>query len=126
MKYFPRECILTLDELKAKCDEWKPVLGLENWSIRIKISRQEEIPDLSGVVYPTDPIRQAMIKISDPVDWTDEYNVYDMEQTLVHEMLHIPFHSFIDFEGIYDVLFEQNIELLACALVGLKRVNLAE
>jgi len=43
MKYFSKECTLTLDELKAKCDEWKVILGLENWNMVLLMTSHSNI-----------------------------------------------------------------------------------
>ena len=125
MKYFPRECILTLDELKAKCDEWKVILGLENWDIKTLLVRQSEIPGDQGECQWSLTNRVGIIKITTNEDWDNKYFKQDMEKTLVHELLHLHFSHIkdycIDHNTSENAIFEKDIDLLARTLVGLKR-----
>lgn len=126
MKYFPTECILSLDKLKMLCEEWKKVLGLENWQIDVKIKRDYDMTEQgTGYCNWTIAIQSAFIEMLDHIDW---YKVadgfpHDMEKTLVHELLHCRFAMLDSYEkGTADhIMLEQNIDLLANAMVGLKR-----
>jgi len=124
VKYFPRECILTVKDLKELCEEWKQVLGLENWQVVIKICRDDDI-NSSGRCDWVLTTRQVSIKILDNIDWHKIVKGFpqDMEKTLVHELLHCVFAMIDNKEdGSYEeVLLHNNIDLLANALVGLKR-----
>ncbi len=124
MKYYTQECILTLDELKVLCDEWKVILGLENWDIRVDICKQYDIPpDSTGTCNAVSAMRTATIKLLDPIDWNCGPFEYNMEIVLVHELLHCSFDIIKQSlkESTARIVFEQNIELLANSLVGLKR-----
>ena len=123
MKYYPKECILTLDELKVLCDEWKQILGLQNWEIVLLLVGHLSINGLQGNCTYTITSRQAIIKLLNPEHYDNDDFPYDMEETLVHEMLHCYF-SMLDIHlenSLADHIHEQNIDLLANALVGLKR-----
>ena len=117
MKYFPQECILTSYQLKALCDEWKIILGLENWHMAIMLVKQREIDGLQGQCEWSLIGREAPIKILRHDNFDADYFDHDMEKVLVHEMLHCVFGDISD----ADAQLEQNIDLLANALVGLKR-----
>ena len=117
MKYFPRECILDLKELNKLGDEWKIVLGLENWQIVLMLVKGREIEGLQGQCEWSLAGREALIKILQHDNYDADFYAHDMEKVLVHELLHCVFGD----KNEYDVGLEQNIDLLANALVGLKR-----
>jgi hypothetical protein len=125
MKYFPQECILTLEELNKLCEEWKSVLGLENWNTSIKICRDDDMEGGAGHCHWVLPIQCADIKILDHVDWYKiiDHFPQDMEKTIVHELLHCRFAVIDKAEDgtLEELILHQNIDMLACALVGIKR-----
>lgn len=69
--------------------------------------------------------RKSVIHIIDPFDYPrNTMFAQDMEQTLVHELLHLHFAPFEpDGEGLASCMMEQTIELLAGILVGQQRTN---
>jgi len=128
MKYYIKSCILTLDELKDLCDEWKKILGLQNWDIIILLCNYEELDQIKGSCSWQIKNRHAVIRILDPKFYISEYYPFDMEQVLVHELLHC-FWGILDdhkVDSIDDDIHEQNIDLLSIALVGLKREKYKE
>jgi len=116
---------LTEDELRMKCYEWQAILRLQDWDVIISIDRARDmIPDVLGQCEWTLPTKQARIRILDPVDHPPDLKwPQDMEQTLVHELLHLHFAPFNKFEAdsLEYVTMEQAIDLIAGALVRLKR-----
>ena len=124
MKYFPKECILTIKELRKICEEWKIILGLENWDIKVEICRQNALlSDSTGTCNAVSSMRTATIKMISPIDWDAKPFVYNMETVLVHELLHCHFNVLNECfkKPLINTIFEQNIELLANVLVGLRR-----
>lgn len=117
--------ILTEDELREKCAEWQRILRLQDWDVIVSIDRASNlISDCQGQCEWTLPTKQARIRILDPVDFPPESRwPQDMEQTLVHELLHLHFAPFDRFEreSLEHVTMEQAIDLIAGALVNLKR-----
>jgi len=124
VKYFPKECILPLEELKVLCEEWKKVLGLENWETSVVIQRDHNL-DSAGRCDWQNGGQKAVIRILDHIDWEKVHNGFKqfMEKTLIHELLHCKFGILDSYEvdTVEDALHEQIIDTLANALVGLKR-----
>lgn len=115
------ECILTQKQLASLCKQWQKRLNLQDWTIKVKLVRQDDA-DMSanqGYVYYHYSTKTATIKILDHRDWgTDEW-LQDMELTLVHELNHI--HTGL-FCPKHDTDEEEHcVEFLARALVKLKR-----
>lgn len=103
--------------------KWQHVLHLDAWDIRIKLCRQSEMldPNVQGENNWTLATRQSVIHVLDPVDYpADTEFEQDMEQTVVHELLHLHFAPFEpeDDMGLAYLAMEQTIELLARVLTG--------
>lgn len=112
-------------ELKAALEKWQHLLGLDAWVIRASIVRQMDMddPDAEGHSNIVFSRRAALITILDPVDYPSDAIVeQDMEQTLVHELLHLCFEGFAPKEDSMEyTLMEQEIDMLATTLVCLNR-----
>lgn len=120
------EVILTEEELRAKCDEWKKILRLQDWLTNTRIRREHDFQNEDSVaeIIPSLPKRMATIRILDPVDYPPDLSEpQDMELSLVHELLHI--HLFPLFSDREDemrrIAEEQAIEAISRALVDLHR-----
>jgi hypothetical protein len=71
---------------------WQKRLGLEDWTMTLRVVRQTEInPDAWGTAEWDPTAKTALINVLDPRD----YNLkgaelkLDMECTIVHELVHI-------------------------------------
>jgi len=120
------EVILTEDELREKCAEWQAILRLQDWDIQVTIERASsfKIPGNEGECEWNIQYKTALIRILDPVDFPPYSKwPYDMEETLVHELLHLHFVPFDNFERETHEknAVEQAINLITCALLRLKR-----
>ena len=117
--------IHTQEELERLCEYWKRRIGLADWEFAIRIKRAEDmISESQGDCHWKLAIRQAVIQIIDPVDYS-KHNMgeQDMERSLVHEMLH-PLFGPVDKEEnsrLEDIMLEQAIESIAKALVKFRR-----
>ncbi|WP_340398106.1 hypothetical protein NST50_15475 [Paenibacillus sp. FSL E2-0202] len=118
--------IYTEEELRIKCTEWQKVLRLQDWIVSVKLSRSRDMssPDLNAEIRITLENRIALILILDSVDYDpDSILPQDMEQYLVHELLHIHLYpitgKFTD--GPLQVAEEQAIEAISKGLIALKR-----
>ena len=70
--------------------------------------------------------KTAIIKILDSKDYLLDSGpncLYpqDMEQSLVHELLHLHFAAIDDYEGLKDIVHEQAIDQIAKSLIKVKR-----
>lgn len=120
--------ILTEDQLRAKCAEWQKILRLQDWIVNVSICRERDMKNngCCGEVEWTLEKRMAQVRILDPVDYPESaMEGHDMEETLVHELLHLhmaPFQPDREDELRYCAL-EQAIDAISRGLVQLKRSN---
>lgn len=88
--YSSVEIILTKEQLEERLRYWQKLLRLQDWHIVIQICRGRDIDESDARCEQLQGLRQAIIKIADPVDWAPTVPLpLDMEWNLVHEMLHI-------------------------------------
>jgi hypothetical protein len=125
--------IFTQEELEKLCKEWQERLGLHDWTFIIEITRSLHMNESKHGAeiefFPTQKI--GKILILDPVDYIDCFKPQDQEIDLVHELNHVLFDPFIDYDrkrndAIYYTILEQTIQKYAEALVNLKRQNVKE
>lgn len=120
---------LTEDQLQGLCREWQSTLRLQDWDVKVKVVRRSAFgnQDAQGECRWVVPKKAALIFILDPVDYPSDIEwPYDMERTLVHELMHLhgaPFDTF-DYGSMQDTALEQMVECSADALVRLKRSRL--
>lgn len=139
----------SLEEARKLGEEWKKVLNLEPYEIKIDKMplaevNQQKGPDESFVTFGLCstylPAMQAYIFLLDPNDEEldeDEKTreriaeTYDMEKTLVHEILHIyaePFYNLLESKKAMQSqdYVEGMLSRIGDALVDLKRKKKAE
>lgn len=125
MRYQPKEVLLTEEELQALCKEWQEILGLQHWYVQVRVVRRFEIGDIDQArVYYKVRKQQAVIRVLAHCDWDPATVIpQDMEQCLVHELLHVFFAEIDTFDegSLLDDLMEQRVEGLSKSLVALKR-----
>lgn len=109
---------------------WKGVLGLQDWVIKLDInchSKEMLLPDCAGATEWTECIKSAWITILNPDEYGERIVPFDMEKTLVHELLHLKFcllgESGNDFQDRY---VHQLIDDMARALVAARRDTVEE
>lgn len=116
--------IFNEEELQAKCSEWQKILGLQDWDVRLKISRERDLK-LSGAnaeCHWVTAKKQALIRVLDSVDYPESLWEQDMEADLVHELLHLHFAMFAaEDDTLEDTAQEQAITLISKALINLRR-----
>lgn len=118
-------------ELQAACEHWQKVLRLQDWDVKCFIARADDLDGdyTAGEVDWTYMNKQAVIRVVDPQDWPDDTNWdQDMEETLVHELLHLHAATFDTFKrgGAKHAGLEQMIVAVSEALVALHRGGEAE
>lgn len=122
--------IFTRDELRQLCAEWQKILRLQDWDVVVQVSRRDDTfgHTNTGQVRYQLGLKQALIKIIDPIDYpTNVIYPQDMETTLVHELLHLHFAPFdADDDTPAGTAQEQAIEAIAKGLVSLKRLHKGE
>lgn len=104
-------------DLDALVREWKPIFGCSDW--RITCRYVAALPDAMAVArcLPLWKYLEASIEIVDPT--TREH---DVEETLVHELGHLPFAPFETVAGSFEEAMEERaVETWARGLIALKR-----
>lgn len=118
-----QEVIFNQSQLEDKCVEWKKILRLQDWIVDLKIARERDfvLKDANAEISLNEEHKLAFVKILDPVDFDiDQLSPQDMEESLVHELLHIHFWPLRVGTGD-NTAEEQAINMIAGALVGLYR-----
>ena len=107
------------------CRKWQEILKLNDWRVVVELARESEfsVPDRAGEVFITLSKGEALIRLLDPFIPTEDCLFpYDMEQTLVHELLHLHFTTFEPKDDDLKYAFwELAIDRLATILVELHR-----
>lgn len=108
---------------------WQNKLSLRDWTISWEMLKDADIPgDCYAVVSWNLSYRSAHIKLSDPTSWASYCDPTDMEETIVHEMIHITTAPICDkareifTEQEQTVFLERPTDMLSCALVRLRRI----
>ena len=115
--------IFSREELEKLCREWQGILRLNDWDITILIDRKYnfELTNVWGECKAFLCDKEAFIRIIDPIDINSLFR-FDMEELLIHELLHCHFKPFEAEDGtLEDKLQEQVIQTLAKSLLNLKR-----
>lgn len=121
------EVVLTDEQLQERLKYWKEKLRLQDWIIEVKLSRGRDMMEgtnacVNWVLYK----KMALIKILDPIDYPGELmGERDMENDLVHELLHLHFAPINDHFGengeVYNTFEEQAIESITSGLISAER-----
>ena len=103
--------------------EWQKLLRLQDWRITARFVNYEDLADdRVGECSNLADSKEADIKIIHPEQLKDASETdKDLENTLVHELLHCHFSPFRSNEEGTIIQHEQAIVAITEALVGLKR-----
>lgn len=116
--------VFTQEELVEKCAEWQGILKLQDWTIAVGIVRDRQMKNKgqAEISYSL-PKKMAIISLLDPIDYDNDTFPQDMEQSLVHELVHLHIASFDETESgsLEEIMLEQATDTIAKALVNVKR-----
>ncbi len=120
------EIILTEEQLNDRLQYWQSKLKLSDWNIEVRICRASDMQEnCAGSINWTLPNKMATISILDSIDYPeDTMEVQDMENTLVHELLHIhlaPISEDAHENEHYSLFEEWAICSITSALIELER-----
>lgn len=127
---FPEErAIGDVEQLTEMAEWWKPKLGIADWALNLDILPMIDIHNQGMAESRTIIARRiAWIKLSRSGTRADGGVPDDMEQSLLHELLHVQFAAWHDYSDTHgqtsleqDVCSEQSIDQLAETLVTLRR-----
>lgn len=119
--------VLTQEQLEQKLRYWQKRLRLQDWIIEVRLVRERELDgDYAAQVNWVLPKKMASVHILDQIDYPPELmGERDMENDLVHELLHLhlaPIHEhFGEGNSLYSMFEEQAIESIAFGLVDAER-----
>lgn len=120
--------IVKQEELNRLCEGWQDRLKLNDWKIATGITRQKSInvPERCGENDICLPRAESLIRLIAPDDYPDSPFEYDMEQVLVHELLHLKVVFFEPVNGsLAHEMWERVINNMATILVATKRKDVA-
>lgn len=133
MKIVEQPTVKNEAQLRAFAKRWVPWwrdrLGNRDWHIDVSYVGPNDLDtDVIGQCIPNFPDRSAKIRLLIPHPKTNVWEKNDLEEIIVHELLHINFGVAGVGIGEYTndkmcpiVLVEQQINALASILVKLKR-----
>lgn len=112
--------------LNKLCAEYQKLLGLEDWDVQVYLVEQEEIPSLDGQLTYGVEMKRAIIRIPDNNKWAGckLMGSQDMQNTLIHELIHLHFcifDTFLEKDSVHKQLFEIGINKMSkafCSLIG--------
>lgn len=111
-------------ELQKLVDYWQSVLRLNDWNIKAEFVDNKDMmaPNAQGACGYSLKEKRAVIHVRTERDHNQQPFEYDAEQILVHELLHCHFAGIEPDENtLQEVVLEQGIDLIAEALVRLRR-----
>ena len=106
---------------------WRDKLGLNDWTIRFKYNVAHDDmnePEAVGCVTYEESIKTALIQILNPDHYGDRIAPFDVEKTIVHELLHIKMClATIEKDTVQERVMHQLIDDLAKTMVNARREN---
>lgn len=115
-----KEVIFTQDQLQEKLLEWQKRLRLQDWIIKVKLVRERDmnLDGVQGEVFWVIEKKMATIRILDPIDYPpNEMEPQDMENILVHELLHLHFAP-LRYDDFSEIAEEQAIESITSGIIA--------
>lgn len=123
---------MTLADAAARCRYWQSVLRLRDWNVVVKFGRSFDMssPGAVGQCWQSTSQRRAIITLLDPVDFRPavdavDDHAHDIEDTIVHELLHLHFGDLRVPKGEQEtpeqIAEERAIDAITGALVALDR-----
>lgn len=117
-------------EANEACIEWQSRLRLADWNVRVLLSKPDDLKEgCQATIIMVITRKEATLLLMDHRYYQDD-QVWpqDMEEALVHELLHI-YTNAMGYAAygsgekpmLYEIAEEQLIQSLATSLVALKR-----
>lgn len=120
---------MTEAELKELCALWQKRLRLQDWNVRLVVKDAEDIEDAFAQIRPQLDSKKAVMHVRRPGDVStlDMQLGYDVEEYVVHELLHLHAEAFVpeDHDSHEYQAIEQAVGVLADCIVRLSRENKA-
>ena len=108
--------------LEVFCREWQKTLRLQDWEIKVLLSTKDDIPDNShALISFNEETKSAIISVLNTEDWDNEIFEQDQEKAIVHELIHLHIGFTEKTDRLSRIHEEQSCEILAEAMIILKR-----
>ncbi|MFK0731397.1 MAG: hypothetical protein ACFKPT_02700 [Gloeotrichia echinulata GP01] len=115
---------MNLENLQQECQDWQRTLKLSDWDVSVKKVPHREMPDAVGHIRWDLDEKSADIRLIMPEDYqSGALRPYNIEETLVHELLHLHLATFDMSDEPKRLALEQAINAIARALVNLKNAT---
>lgn len=118
---------MDLYTLQQLCIYWQKKLRLQDWDIHLSIERRHNMDIENTTACSTYNIcaKKAWIQILDPIDYHTNGFYQDIEQSLIHELIHLHFSPLsIDYSNEKCPWYmEAGIDAIATSLVEINRVK---
>lgn len=106
---------------------WRDMLKLNDWTIQFRYNVQHDdmnIEDSCGCTSWNEASKTALIQILKPDQYGDRIVPFDVEKTIVHELLHIKMSLIAsECDDLQERIAHQIIDDLAKAMVNARRNN---
>jgi len=120
---------LTGEQINDVIRYWRNKLALRDWEISWTMHNDSDMNDCYAQVGHSLPYMTAHIRISDPSTWSANADDTDMEESILHEMVHVRTAEICDkLKGTLTreeelVFLERPTDVLARTLVELRRMS---
>ena len=121
--------ILNEAQIQEAIAYWKPLIGVSDWRIDIKMVTQADLPGKAAAVSWTLTKRWATITFTRPETFASDVIQEDMEISVVHELLHVADAAMLDklcgnlSQVEDDIITEQGVDKLSNTLVMLRKAS---
>lgn len=122
----------TNEEAQARCRFWQEILRLQDWNVTVKVLRRSQkwTESTCGSVRVFLDSKSADLQLLDSQDFQpgDDPSIIDMEDTLVHELLHLHMESIVGAESLPKtdpkfIALEQAVNAMAGGFVRALRMG---
>jgi hypothetical protein len=111
---------MTQSQLERLGKKWIRLLKLQPpaWEeITFEFRDHEELEKNAGMCLWQTEYRTAAIYIADPESYDETHEAPDIEETLVHELLHLLLEGYSSEKRNYDPNYERGLDIIAQNLV---------
>jgi hypothetical protein len=109
-----RPPVVTQRKLDALVTYWRHVLQLDDWKVRARVVKLEDLPDgAAGASRADSSYRECRIYVMDPQDYEalaqregsvpirGKAILADIEDTVVHELIHLRLRQLMDADSLH-------------------------
>jgi hypothetical protein len=103
--------LLTKPQINAIVRRWQKKFGLTNWKITVVlVSTPEELSGCAGTLEWETEYHAATMRL------VSELPKADMEETIIHEFIHLLLEGHKSTSGRYDAMYERGLNTLSSVL----------